>query len=76
MIEKLSDVLDYLRKEKNWKVKAMWSSGSWSVLVEFISEGPWFGYNVVLDPWILKWPASVIGEYVAEQALTAMEVLP
>lgn len=73
MIEKLSAVLDYLREEKGWKVKAIWSGGTWSILVEFIQSGPWFGYQVQLDSWILKWPAATVAEYVVDQALGAME---
>ena len=73
MIEKLGKVLDYLRAEKGWQVKAIWADGRWSILVEFIQCGLWYGYSVSLDNGILKWPAASIGEYVAEQALGAME---
>lgn len=76
MIEKLSAVLDYLRKEKGWRVKAIWKNDQWHVLVEFIETGPWFGYLVQLDNWLLRMPAVTIAAYVEEETLAAMEVLP
>ena len=54
MYEKLCEILDTLKNEYGYKVRALGNMDGWGIQVDYIEEGPRFDYYVHLNDYILK----------------------
>lgn len=71
---KIMAVLQELR-DRGWKCHAYGDLKGWGVYVEYIDEGPEFGYLVRLDPiaWSPYFSYRQVADIVMREALDAME---
>ena len=73
MIEKLSEALRLLEQTFRWRCRMEFNGKDVACRVLFVDEGPYFGYLVQIDPWVLAQGAVTIAGYVYAQALDAVE---